>query len=353
MSSYFPTDLESILKRIDQINPKKYKETRNFENGSLSYLSPYISRGVISTKFVYQRLISNGYHLDGAEKYIQELAWRDFFQQVWQFQDIFSDVKNVQEGVKYHGIPKQVVDANTGIKAMDKAILELYQTGYMHNHMRMYVASLCCNVFGCHWKAPAQWMYYHLLDGDLASNHLSWQWVSGAFSNKKYWVSQKNINLHFELKQSESILTQNSFENLQTEIIAPPTTTSLPSKQNPALKDCPTLVYNLYNLDPFWHDQEEFQRILLIEPTKLRAYPIKEKTLEFILSLSKNIEGLQVLFGEFSVLANQIQKDNLYFKEHPLNSNYSGNCEQRQWLSPTKTYYPSFFKYWKQIKAEL
>lgn len=349
----FPIEIESILNRIDQIDPKKYRDTRNFEHGSVSYLSPYISRGVLSTKFVYKRLLSNGFDLNNAEKFIQELAWRDFFQQVWLFQDIFNDVKNTQEGVKYHGVPKQVLEANTGIKAMDKAILELYQTGYMHNHMRMYVASLCCNVFGCHWKGPAQWMYYHLLDGDLASNHLSWQWVAGAFSNKKYWVTQKNINLHFELKQSESILTKASYDDLEIEISTIQFDAQIPLNENPKLENRPTLIYNSYNLDPFWHEQQEYQRVLLIEPSKAKTFPVKAKVLDFVLGLSKNIGGIKVFVGEFSALNKLIQEDNLYYKEHPLNTNYQGNCEQRDWLAQTQTYFPSFFKYWKRIKVDL
>ena len=79
-------------------------------------------------------------------------------------------------------MPKAVVEANTTIDAIDEAINELYQNGYMHNHMRMYLASLCCNIAKCHWKHPAKWMYFYLLDGDLASNTLSWQWVAGSNS---------------------------------------------------------------------------------------------------------------------------------------------------------------------------
>jgi len=120
-----------------------------------------------------------------SEKLIQELAWRDYWQQVWiaKGDDINTDLKTTQKSVSNHQVPKAIINASTGIEAVDAAIKELYNTGYMHNHMRMYIASICCNIANSHWLAPAKWMYAHLLDGDCASNQLSWQWVAGAFSN--------------------------------------------------------------------------------------------------------------------------------------------------------------------------
>ena len=76
------------------------------------------------------------------------------------------DLKNTQTGIDHTEIPIAINNASTGIEAVDQAIHELFDTGYMHNHMRMYVASIACNQGKSHWKLPAQWMYYHLLDGD-------------------------------------------------------------------------------------------------------------------------------------------------------------------------------------------
>ena len=79
----FPTDYKSILERINLINPIKYSQTRNYLNGDVTGLSPYISRGVISTSQVFQTVIANGYNPGQIEKFIQELAWRDYWQQLW------------------------------------------------------------------------------------------------------------------------------------------------------------------------------------------------------------------------------------------------------------------------------
>jgi deoxyribodipyrimidine photo-lyase len=92
---------------------------------------------------------------------------------------------------------------------------ELKQTGYMHNHLRMYVAAIACNIGHSHWHLPARWMYYHLLDADWASNALSWQWVAGSFSSKKYYANQENINKYCHTQQRNTFLDV-SYEAYET-----------------------------------------------------------------------------------------------------------------------------------------
>jgi len=101
---------------------------------------------------------------------------------------------------------KAIELAQTGIESIDFAINELYKNGYMHNHGRMYTASMACNMGKAHWLDPSKWMYYHLLDGDIASNNCSWQWVAGAFSNKKYYCNQENINKYTFSNQVNTFL---------------------------------------------------------------------------------------------------------------------------------------------------
>ena len=165
---------------ITNFDVAAYARTRNFKNGKVSRLSPYISRGVISTKFVLELLMQRGLDKKKMEKFFQELVWRDYWQKIWQKnQDLLIDLKHPQQHVKFRTVPKAIVEGKTGISAMDDCIHEFYETGYIHNHMRMYIAAVCCNVGQYHWLKPAQWMYYHLLDGDWGSNSLSWQWVAG------------------------------------------------------------------------------------------------------------------------------------------------------------------------------
>jgi deoxyribodipyrimidine photo-lyase len=185
----FTTDKEQIFQLLNNINPQAYGRTRNYVDGAVTYLSPYISRGVLSTKIVFDYLKNAGLEWQDVEKLVQELAWRDFFQLVWMRlgEEINVDIKQPQEQVKSRDLPSALLTAETGIEAIDFAIKQLESSGYMHNHLRMYTASVACNIGRYHWREPARWMYYHLLDGDVASNHLSWQWVASSFSSKKYY----------------------------------------------------------------------------------------------------------------------------------------------------------------------
>ena len=90
-------------------------------------------------------------------------------------------------------IPYEIKHAETGISAIDKIISSLYKTGYIHNHARLWLASFMVHIYKISWKSGASWMYSHLLDGDLASNFLSWQWVAGTFSSKPYLFNSANM----------------------------------------------------------------------------------------------------------------------------------------------------------------
>jgi deoxyribodipyrimidine photo-lyase len=359
---FFPVTYEKILERIDRINPILYGKTRNFSDGALSYLSPYISRGVITTRQVMQSVIKKDYPWDGIEKFLQELAWRDYWQQLWvtHGRRIDEDLTRPQEKVVHHGIPRSLIEARTGIKAIDEAVTDFYKTGYLHNHMRMYLASLACNIGGSHWKVPARWMYYHLLDADWASNALSWQWVAGTNSHKKYYANQNNINRYFYTSQEKTFL-DTSYDRLSDleipdellEIIYPELITSLPSsKEHKIDNNLPTYVYNFYNLDPEWGIAKPANRILLLEPSHFKEYPVSGKTVGFVIKLSENIPGIQVYTGEFTDLVNQFNLIDIHYKEHPLNRHYTGTEHSREWMFPVKGSYPSFFSFWKKCMNE-
>ena len=253
----FSSNFDDILKKIESLNPIKYAGNRNYKDGNVTKLSPYISRGVISTRFVYEKLVENGVSLKKYEKFIQELAWRDFWQQIWVNRGsmINKDLKKPQEDVNDFKIAKSLVEAKTGINSVDEEINNLYKNGYMHNHMRMYVASIATNIAKSHWKVPAKWMYYHLLDGDWASNALSWQWVAGSNSNKKYYANQDNINKYFYSDQKNTFL-DNRYEFISSMKIPKEVEEKYDLKLSSNLQNnkeiiidnsLPTLIYNYYN----------------------------------------------------------------------------------------------------------
>ncbi len=361
--SLFPTAYDEIAQRISNIKPIKYGRTRNFIDGAVTYLSPYISRGVISTKQVLSKVLERGYAPQKIEKFIQELAWRDYWQQVWTAKGdkINSDLKNKQTPVSNTAIPSAIVNATTGIEAIDLAITHLYRSGYVHNHVRMYIASIACNISQSHWKLPAQWMYYHLLDGDWASNALSWQWVAGANSNRKYYANQKNINKYCHTGQKDTFLdvSYDAFKTLGIpevlrDIVDLQLKTPLPQHSPIAIDEkLPTLLYNLYNLDPFWKKDMVANRILLLEPKHFRDYPVSQRTIDLVLALSKNIKGIQVFVGEFDSLLHSYSLGDIYYKEHPFNTHYQGIQESRDRMFDVQGYHPSFFAFWKKCKREL
>ncbi|MCR9172109.1 MAG: deoxyribodipyrimidine photolyase [bacterium] len=353
------TKYEAILQLMRDFDPRSYAATRNYQSGSVSRLSPYISRGVISTRMVYENLKECFKDIRPFEKFVQELAWRDYWQRVWQATDINEDVKRPQENISHFDMPQAVIEAKTGIEAVDDAIHELYGTGYMHNHMRMYVASIVCNVGQAYWKEGARWMYAHLLDADWGSNALSWQWVAGSNSSKKYYANQENINKYFDSNQRGTFLDQ-TYDQLMNmpvpEVLKPESKLELqtPLPQTNAVFDptLPTLVFTHYNLDPKWHHDMEANRVLLMEPKHFEAYPMSAKTIDFILELSKNIEGIQVFTGSFDELRAEVN-DAIYFKEHPFSAHFVGIRESRDWLNVEVPRENSFFRYWKELRKTL
>ena len=359
----FNTSYSSIIDQIESFDPSQYGKTRNYIDGTVSRLSPYISRGVISTKEVLNNLLNRGFNPNKIEKYIQELAWRDYWQQVWieKKDGINRDLKQAQQDVQNRKISSAIVEGNTGIIAVDQAIYQLYTTGYMHNHVRMYVASLACNIAKSHWMLPAMWMYYHLLDADWASNALSWQWIAGSNSKKKYFANQDNINRFCHTVQKGSFLDveYGAFDEMEVpEILSEyeelKFDLNLPSHKSVNLDpELPILIYNFYNLDPKWRKNQEANRILLLEPSLFRNYPVSKLTIDFIIDLSKNIPGVQIYVGEFDELLSNHPNSQFYYKEHPLNHHYQGIEDPRDWMFSVKGYYSSFFSYWKRCKKEL
>ena len=362
MENKFTVDYASILNKIEAINPVKYAHSRNYIDGQVNYLSPYISRGVISTKQVLKSLLAKDYSFEQLEPLIQQLCWRDYFQRIAQVKDINTEIKQVQEQVKHHAIPLSILKAKTGIQAIDQSIETLFESGYMHNHSRLYLAALTCNIGKSHWLHPAKWMYYHLLDGDWASNACSWQWVAGANSSKKYYANQENINKYTASKQRNTYL-DTSYEVIpEMEIPASLATTeefnfkiTLPEGDSiQIIPDQPIFIYNYYNLDPLWHKNEPGNRILLLEPEFFQNYPISKKCMDFMLDLSKNIQGIQIYVGSFQAFSAEYKETSIYYKEHPLNIGYFGLQEERDWIAnDVSGYYPSFFSYWKKVKKHL
>jgi deoxyribodipyrimidine photo-lyase len=194
----FPPTFEAALQRASSISPSQYARSRNALDGAVTGLSPYLTHGIISLPQVAQQ-VAQKYKLSYEDKLIFEFGWREFFHHVWSRaarpEAILQDMRqaNLWSGAYARELPADIREGRTGVPVIDSAVRQLYATGYLHNHARMWLASYCVHLRKVHWRAGADWLYAHLLDGDLPSNHLSWQWVAATFSSKPYLFNAGNV----------------------------------------------------------------------------------------------------------------------------------------------------------------
>lgn len=352
---------DEILSKIGTFDPKHYAKTRNYVSGGVSYLSPYLARGVISIPEVNQILKEKGYSFFEMESFIMELSWREHFQRLWQHYNPLIALR--QEQANPHpnsGLPQAILRHNTGITALDHAISTLETEGYIHNHLRMYLASLICNHYQTPWLTAATWMHYHLLDADVASNHFSWQWVCGANANKRYFANQENINKYTQTQQTQTPLSV-GYDDIQSVVLDDerlPLPYTFEMKANPSLQINPqlnTCIYTPYQLDPDWHKEEECNRVLFWDINFWAQFPISEKVQTWINQLAKkNINQIQVFYGTIEELLLLLPHSTTYCKEHPSTQLYPFEIERRSWLAPDLEKVPvSFFPFWKKVQKHL
>ncbi len=188
--------LAAAQARIAAVRPAAYARTRNAIDGAVSGLSPYITHGFVTLTDVLAGVAAK-HELDVQHKFVFELGWRAWFRYVWQHHGagILSSLHEgpLPDAAYTRELPIDIRHGRTGAKVIDQAVRALYATGMLHNHARMWLASYVVHVRKVHWRAGADWLYGHLLDGDLASNHLSWQWVAGTGSRKPYLFNAENV----------------------------------------------------------------------------------------------------------------------------------------------------------------
>ena len=193
--TFVPT-LAAAQARIAAVRPAAYARTRNALDGAVSQLSPYITHGFVSLTDVLAG-VAKRHALDVQHKFVYELGWRAYFRHVWQHRGD-GILQSLNEGLLPDAayareLPADIRLANTGVAVVDDAVRTLYATGMLHNHARMWLASYVVHLRKVHWRVAADWLVGHLLDGDLASNHLSWQWVAGTGSSKPYLFNADNV----------------------------------------------------------------------------------------------------------------------------------------------------------------
>ncbi len=228
----FEISREGALKQLDAfINSElaNYSFKRNFDLGpkdksNVSCLSPYISHRLITEYEVAQSVLAKSPY-QKVEKYIQEIFWRVYWKgwlelrpQVWT--DFIEDLKGFKEDDNY----KKAVKGETQIECFNDWVKELKENNYLHNHTRMWFASIWIFTLNLPWQKGAEFFMKHLFDGDAASNTLSWRWVAGLQTKGKHYVAQSwNI----------SKFTNNKYKNITLNENALPLTDKREYKLNP------------------------------------------------------------------------------------------------------------------------
>jgi deoxyribodipyrimidine photo-lyase len=186
------------VRHLAEIDPVAYGQTRNHVAGAVTRLSPWIRHGVLSLAEVRDAALARVAHPEQAAKLVSELGWRDYWRQVHLaigdgIRDDLQPAAARWRRPLLDAVPADVRDARTGMACIDAFVRRLHEAGWLHNHERMWLASWLVHVRGVQWRAGADWFLEHLLDGDPASNHLSWQWVAGTFSAKPYLFNRENL----------------------------------------------------------------------------------------------------------------------------------------------------------------
>jgi deoxyribodipyrimidine photo-lyase len=186
-------------RRLAEIQPERYSFNRNYMYGDVTRLSPFIRHGVITLKRVRDKALAAAANRLNVAKFVTELAWRDYWQRLYAAlgRKVWEDQEPSKTGLPASAyrdsMPHDIAEGRTGLLCMDTFIKELRETGYMHNHARMWFAAYVVHFRRVSWKVGARFFLQHLLDGDPASNNLSWQWVASTFAHKPYFFNRENL----------------------------------------------------------------------------------------------------------------------------------------------------------------
>jgi deoxyribodipyrimidine photo-lyase len=200
--------------RLEKLDPVRYTKTRNALDGAVSRLSPYLRHGVLSLAETRDVALDQVESVKDTDKFINELGWRDYWQRlyadrgdkIWQDQEPYKTGHSAYAEI----LPDDIRDGQTQLACIDGFSAELRSTGYLHNHPRMWFAAYLVHWRRIRWQVGARWFLSHLLDGDPASNNLSWQWVASTFSQKPYYFNRDNLDRYTNSRYCKSCPSRDS-----------------------------------------------------------------------------------------------------------------------------------------------
>ena len=302
----------SRAKAVDKLNTfveqnlSDYSKLRNFDFGpsnrsNVSCLSPYITHGIINELEVINKSLKK-FSFAKNEKFIQEVLWRVYWKgwlelrpDVWS--DYLIELDKIKKEFKNNQSYLDAIEGKTNVDCFNQWVIELKESNYLHNHTRMWFASIWIFTLELPWQLGAEFFMQHLYDGDAASNTLGWRWVAGIQTQgKHYLASEWNINK----------FTNNRFKNIKLNENAKPISNDKiysvinKSFKNSEILEDKTLLIFENNMTFEFSDfkEHQFKKILLVSNETNRTIKLSEKVLKFKATL---LEDQKIRLEEKSI----------------------------------------------------
>ena len=289
----FETTRAKAIEKLDRFverNLSDYSKLRNFDFGpdkrsNVSCLSPYITHGVLNEVEIIKKSLAK-YSFNKNEKFIQEVLWRTYWKgwlelrpSVWS--DYIISLNSIREKYKEDINYLKAIEGKTNIECFDEWVKELKTYNYLHNHTRMWFASIWIFTLDLPWQLGAEFFLKHLYDGDAASNTLGWRWVAGIQTQGKHYLASE-----WNIKK----FTNNRFQNIKLNENAPPKmadkTYSIIKNDfiNPTINEDKTLIifenslsFEISNLKEF-----KFNKIILVvNSNEFRQVKLSDNVMKF------------------------------------------------------------------------
>ena len=282
------------LNNFVENNLSEYSRLRNFDFGpekrsNISCLSPYITHGIINEQEVIGKAL-NKFSFSKNEKFIQEVLWRVYWKgwlelrpNVWS--DYLIELNQIKLEYKNNKNYLKAKEGKTNIECFDNWIMELKEHNYLHNHTRMWFASIWIFTLELPWQLGAEFFMKHLYDGDVASNTLSWRWVAGIQTQGKHylaseWNIKKFTNNRFQkTKLNESatpILSEKTYDITNRDFA------NVEILENKIL----LIFENNLSFEITDFEENKFKKILLVDhKNTYRTTNLSEKVISFKSSL--------------------------------------------------------------------
>ena len=289
----FETTRAKAIEKLDRFverNLSDYSKLRNFDFGpykrsNVSCLSPYITHGVLNEVEIIKKSLAK-YSFNKNEKFIQEVLWRTYWKgwlelrpSVWS--DYIISLNSIREKYKEDVNYLKAIEGKTNIECFDEWVKELKTHNYLHNHTRMWFASIWIFTLDLPWQLGAEFFLKHLYDGDAASNTLGWRWVAGIQTQGKHYLASE-----WNIKK----FTNNRFQNIKLNENAPPKmadkTYSIIKNDfiNPTINEDKTLIIFENNLSFETSDFKKFKFnkiILAVNSNEFRQVKLSDNVIKF------------------------------------------------------------------------